>query len=203
MELDVLGCGGGIGTGERTTALWVERRLLVDAGTGVEALTLAEMETIEAIVLTHTHLDHIAYLAYLADTLHGRVQRTIPVYARSETLQGLRDHLFNGVLWPDFTRLPPEQPVFSLEPLEPGESRTIAGLEVMAIGVNHVVPTQGYWVDDGERAFAFSGDTTTNPGLWDTLNARPRLDALLVDLSRKQRTREVLQMIDEMHTRLR
>jgi ribonuclease BN (tRNA processing enzyme) len=181
MELDVLGCGGGVGTGERTTALRVNRRLLIDAGTGVEALPLAEMEAIEAIVLTHTHLDHTAYLAYLADSLHGRIQRTIPVYGRSETLQGLRDHLFNGILWPDFTRLPPERPVFSLEPLEPGESRTIAGLEVAAIGVNHVVPTQGYWVDDGEHAFAFSGDTTTHPALWADLNGRPRLDALLVE----------------------
>ena len=181
MELEVLGCGGGIGTGERTTALRVERRLLIDAGTGVEALSLAEMEAIEAIILTHSHLDHTAYLAYLADTLHGRIGGTIPVYARSETLQALRDHLFNGTLWPDFTRLPPDGPVFSLEPLEPGESRSIAGLEVKAVGVNHVVPAQGYWVSDGERAFAFSGDTTTHPPLWEALNRQPRLDALLVE----------------------
>ena len=45
------------------------------------------------------------------------------MHALPETLAALRAHIFNGVIWPDFTRLPSaEQPTLALEPFAVGET---------------------------------------------------------------------------------
>ena len=54
MKLRVLGCGGGIGGSfVHTTALLVDHDILIDAGTGLTTLTLAEMAQIEHVFITH------------------------------------------------------------------------------------------------------------------------------------------------------
>jgi len=68
IKLKILGCSGGIG-GEhlRTTSLLVDDDVLIDAGTGVGDLSIAEMARIDHVFLTHTHLDHIACLPLMID----------------------------------------------------------------------------------------------------------------------------------------
>jgi phosphoribosyl 1,2-cyclic phosphodiesterase len=40
----------------------IDGRILIDAGTGVGDLTLDEMQAVDDVFLTHSHLDHIAAL---------------------------------------------------------------------------------------------------------------------------------------------
>ena len=47
--------------------------------------------------------------------------------------------------------------------------------------VNHTVPGVGYRIECADGAIAISGDTTSNDSFWDVLNARPKLDALIVE----------------------
>lgn len=56
MKLRILGCSGGIG-GEhlRTTSLLVDDDVLIDAGTGVGDLPIADLARIDHVFLTHTH----------------------------------------------------------------------------------------------------------------------------------------------------
>ncbi|RYF65884.1 MAG: MBL fold metallo-hydrolase, partial [Comamonadaceae bacterium] len=77
MQVRVLGCSGAIAKGCRTTSFLVDGDLLVDAGTGVGELTLDEMSAIDDVVLTHSHLDHIASLPLLLDAVAAR--RTTPL----------------------------------------------------------------------------------------------------------------------------
>ncbi len=181
MELNVLGCGGGLGSGEDTTSLLLDGSVLLDAGSGIGRLDVDAMTRVRAVFLTHSHMDHICYLPFLADTLFGRLDAPLPVIGRAETIEALRAHVFNNHIWPDFTAIPAEKPVLRLQTVAPGETVTIEHLEVTAIDVPHVVPALGYFVTDGERHFAFSGDTTTNDSFWAALNARPRLDTLVME----------------------
>ncbi|MCG6872632.1 MAG: MBL fold metallo-hydrolase, partial [Gammaproteobacteria bacterium] len=71
MKLRVLGCSGGVGPGLRTTSFLVDEDILIDAGSGVGDLTQAEQEAIRHIFITHTHMDHCAFLPLLADNLFG------------------------------------------------------------------------------------------------------------------------------------
>lgn len=192
MEIRVLGCSGGIGAGLRTTSFLIDGSILIDAGSGVGDLTLAEMAQLRHIFLTHSHLDHVHAIPLLVDSVFDQIRDPILIHALPDTIQALQMHIFNGVIWPDFTRLPhPERPVLRFETMEPGEIVTLDDLQFEMVAVNHIVPTVGYRVSAPSGVFAFSGDTTTNDSFWDTLNAGGRLDLLFVEAAFPNAEREL------------
>ena len=185
MKIKILGCSGGIGARQRTTAILVDDDVLIDAGTGLGDLSLEDVGKLRHIFLTHAHLDHIAGLPMLVDTVFDqRLDSPLEIYTQAETIAALRDHVFNGVIWPDFTRLPDAaDPVLRFNEIVAGDRIELEDREFLAIGVRHAVPTVGFLVRKGDRHVGFSGDTGTNTMLWETLNAVPTLDALIVDVS--------------------
>lgn len=182
MEIRVLGCSGGVGANLRTTTLLIDQDILIDAGTGVGDLTVEEMSRIRHIFLTHSHLDHIACFPLLIDTLFDQLSRPINIHAQPATIEALEQHIFNNKIWPDFGSLPsPEAPVMRFQPMNPGEICKIENRSFEMIRVNHIVPGVGYRVESPDGAFAFSGDTTSNDTFWEGLNARDKLDMLIVE----------------------
>jgi ribonuclease BN (tRNA processing enzyme) len=183
MEIRVLGCSGGIGgNGRRTTSFLLGKEVLIDAGSGVADLSLDELAAIRHIFLTHSHLDHIHMLPLLLDSVFDRLAQPVVVHGLPQTLKALRDHIFNWVVWPDFSSLPSEEfPVLVLQQMEPGECVTVGDSHFSMIPVNHTVPTVAYAVEYPGGTFAFSGDTTTNDTLWVGLNALDRLDHLIIE----------------------
>ena len=192
MELRVLGCSGGIGADLSTTSLLVDNDILIDGGTGISELSLEEMSAIRHIFVTHSHLDHIAGIPMLLDSVFERISAPVVVHAREETLQVLKDHIFNWQVWPDFSCLPSaERPALRFEAMSPGERITVANRKIEMIAVNHVVPAAGYRVQNGAGSFAFSGDTTSNDQFWAALNEHDRLDLLIVESAFADEDREL------------
>ncbi len=184
MRIRVLGCSGGIGPNLRTTSLLVGDDTLIDAGTGVGDLSLRQMQKIRRVILTHSHLDHVCGLAFLADNLFDMVEGPVDVLATPETLQALRAHLFNWVLWPDFSKLPDEQHGFlRFVELPEGATMSLHDATLQSFRVRHTVPAVGYSMDNGRHCFAFTGDTCANDQMWDYLNALPRLDKLMIEVA--------------------
>ncbi|MBI3771320.1 MAG: 3',5'-cyclic-nucleotide phosphodiesterase [Gammaproteobacteria bacterium] len=185
MRLRVLGCSGGIGKKLRTTSLLVDDDVLIDAGSGVGDLTLDEMAGIRHIFLTHTHLDHVAFLPLLVDSIFERIHEPVVVHGLPETIKGIQDHIFNWVIWPDFSKLPTrERPVMRFQVERSGSICTVGGRRFELIPVNHIVPTVGYRVESAAgKSFAFSGDTANNDTFWDALNVHGRLDLLLLEVA--------------------
>ena len=182
MRIRVLGCSGGIGVGLRTTSLLVDDDILIDSGTGVGDLTLEEMAGIRHIFLTHSHLDHIAGIPLLVDSIFDRIETPITIHAQAPTLEALRAHIFNWVIWPDFTRLPTAQePVLCYELMTPGSTLQLADRSIESIPVQHIVPGVGYRLSAGGKSFAFSGDTSSNDSFWAALNHHDNLDLLIVE----------------------
>ena len=158
---------------------------MIDAGSGVGDLTLDEMAGIRHIFLTHTHLDHVAFLPLLVDSIFDRIEQPIVIHGLPETLEGIKKHIFNWVIWPDFAGLPSaDKPVMCYQELRVSEICEVGGRRFEPIPVNHIVPTVGYRVESPEgNAFAFTGDTSTNDSFWDALNAHDRLDLLLLKVA--------------------
>lgn len=182
MKLRVLGCSGGISEGLKTTSLLVNDKILVDAGTGIGDLPLDTLKNIRTIFVTHSHLDHICGIPLLVDTIFDYLDQPLVVYGGAETIKALREHVFNNVIWPDFTCLPTKQkPVLSLQVIEMHKTITIDGIDFETIPVNHVVPACGYRLTHSSGVIAFSGDTTTNDSFWDALNRGPALNLLIVE----------------------
>ncbi len=183
MKVRVLGCSGGICQSVATTSFLVDDDILIDAGTGVGDLTLAEMAAIRTVFITHSHLDHIAAIALLADTLFDSLTgNPLVVYAQEKTLRTLKEHIFNWSIWPDFTVLPHStNAVLKLVPMAPGSVMEIAGRRIEMISVNHAIPGVGYRVESQGKSFAFSGDTTSNENFWAALNRHESLDLLFIE----------------------
>ncbi len=182
MQIKILGWSGGIGGELRTTCFQVDDDLLIDAGTGLGELPLPRMTGIRHIFLTHSHMDHIAGLPLLADSMFGVHEEPIIVHAPEKTIKALKAHIFNWVIWPDFSELPnKERPCIRFEVMRPGERVLIGDREIEMIPVNHTVPGVGYCIEGPTAVVAFSGDTTTNDTLWERLNARERLDLLFIE----------------------
>ena len=176
MKIRVLGCSGAIAAGFKTTAFLLDDDVLIDAGSGVGDLPLAALARIDHILVSHSHLDHVLGIPLLADSvLRLRAQAGRPpiqVHALPETLAALRQHIFNSVIWPDFTRLPSvEKPVLSLHPFALGERLRIGSHEIEVLSARHTVPAVGFAVDGGDDVgyWVFTGDTGPNPALWQRL----------------------------------
>lgn len=183
MKLRILGCSGGVGAQLRTTSLLIDDDVLIDCGSGVGDLTLDEMRRIRHVFLTHSHLDHVAFLPLMLDSIFQDIQEPLVIHGQAATLEALQQHIFNWAIWPDFTQLPTrERPVARFAVMHPGEVRSVGNLAFEMIPVHHTVPAVGYCVvTSSGKVFAFSGDTTTNDTFWQALNARERLDLLLVE----------------------
>jgi len=182
MHIKVLGCSGSRYPGERSPAFLIDRHLLLDAGTVCGTLDVAEQAQIEAVLLTHAHLDHVKGLANLADNLQlSGADKSINVYAPEEVLGILRKHLFNGQIWPDFGIIPDAvSPVIRWEKLEPFRELTISGCQVTPVPVSHSVPAVGYLIASGSSRLLFTGDTGPTNLIWEY--ARD-LSLLIVEVS--------------------
>lgn len=183
MRLRILGCSGGIGGRHlRTTSMLLDHDVLIDAGTGVSDLSLAELSLIDHIFVTHSHLDHISSIPFLVDTVGGMRANPVTVYAQSATIEVMRNHVFNWSIWPDFTQLPTvDKPFMRFEPIQIGQEIDIKGRRITALPANHVVPAVGFHLDSGKASLVFSGDTTTNDALWKLVNKINNLKYLIIE----------------------
>ena len=106
MKVRVLGCSGAIAKDCRTTSFLIDGDILIDAGTGVGDLTLDEMRGVDHVFLTHSHLDHVAALPLMVDAVAARRRQPLQIHALAGTISALKAHIFNDVIWPDFSRIP-------------------------------------------------------------------------------------------------
>lgn len=189
-RLQVLGCSGSIAAGSRTTAFLLDDSVLIDAGTGVGDLALDAMARIDDILVSHSHLDHVLAIPLLADSVmklrFAQPHRgPIRVHALQETLDALRAHLFNGLLWPDFTSIPSAaRPILTLVPFAVGDTLSFGAgphqRRVKVLPAAHTVPACGFAVETPAGWWVYSGDTGANPALWAALKGK-RIAHLIIE----------------------
>lgn len=182
MKLRVLGCSGGIGGNLHTTSFLLDHDVLIDAGTGLNELSMTELSLIDHVFITHSHLDHIASIPLMIDSVGFMRDRPVTLYASAETLDILQQHIFNWKIWPDFSVIPNAQrPFMRYQPIELGETIALNGRKITAVPANHVVPAVGYHLDSGAASLVFSGDTTTYDPFWETINRIDNLRYLIIE----------------------
>ncbi len=183
MKARILGCSGGIGGRHlRTTSILVNHDVLIDAGTGVADLSLAELALIDHVFLTHSHLDHIAALPLMIDTVGDMRDKPLIVHATDAVLQIVRNHIFNWAVWPDFSEIPSvEAPFLKFHTIRLGQKIKVGGLTVTPVPAEHTVPAVGYHLDSGEASLVFSGDTTVSDRFWPVVNKIGNLRHLIIE----------------------
>ncbi len=202
MSIRVLGCSGSIAAGCRTTAFLLDDDVLIDAGTGVGDLSLDELARIDHILLSHSHLDHVLGVPLLADSVMRRRSSKRPpiaVHGLPATLDALRHHIFNGAIWPDFTRLPSaEQPILRLQPFETGDVLAFGARQIEVLPALHTVPAVGFAVLGAQGSWVFTGDTAPNPALWARL-ATLNVSSLVIETAFRNDEQQLAAVSRHLH----
>jgi cAMP phosphodiesterase len=192
MNIQVLGCHGAEQRVQQAAGplqhescgFLIDETTLLDAGTIGSKLTLAEQRRIRFVLLSHLHFDHIKGLPTMVDNLAEAFDESLVVVATEPVLQGLRDHVFNDKVYPNFFELPNRtRPILKTQVLEPGKPVTLNHLEVLPIRVNHTVPTVGFIVNDGRSALLYSGDTYETEEIWAKARMISQLKAVFIESS--------------------
>jgi cAMP phosphodiesterase len=156
----------------------------VDAGCLALALTDAQREQVRDVIITHPHMDHIASLPIFIDDMFGSLTQPVRVYATPEVISVLERDIFNWTVYPRFSELRNQHgPVMEYVPVVPGAEFKIRHFTATPVNVNHIVPTFGLLVSDGQCTAAFSSDTAATEEFWHLVNAVPRLDVLFIETS--------------------
>jgi ribonuclease BN (tRNA processing enzyme) len=184
VRIRVLGAYGGSTPWHRQTSFLLDGTVTLDAGALTQSLSLEEQARVRSIIVTHSHLDHVASLPFLVENVFSRTEGPIEVVATKDVAALLQAHLFNDAIWPDFTRIPTHLlPAVTFRVVEAGVPFRVNGLHALAVPVSHVVPTYGYLVWNDEACVVFSSDTGPTEALWAEARRRADLKAIFVECS--------------------
>ena len=154
----------------------------VDAGCLGFHGTPQEQEEIRHVFLTHSHADHTASLPIFVENAWTPTGACPRIYGIPETLESVRRHIFNDVMWPDFVEMSKgSHPFLRLCPIEPETPVDAGGLRVTPILVNHLVPTVAYVISDGRTAVIITGDTGPTTRLWEVAHHTGGLQAVFLE----------------------
>jgi len=184
MQLRVLGCHGGETPKHRTSSFLIGDSVAIDAGALTGALSLSEQARIRSVLISHPHMDHVRDLATLADNRCQQGGATLDIVGIPATIDALKRHFFNDVIWPDFTRIDSEAgPTVRFVEVEPNVSSRVEGYEVVPVLVNHTVDTSAFIIRHNETSLVYGGDTGPTEELWQHVNALDDLQALMMEVS--------------------
>ena len=194
MKLQVLGGDGGVAPGFQTTSFLIGKNILIDAGSCATSLQLKEQQKIDHIFISHTHLDHIKDICFLADNVFTHRKKPIEIISTAPILAILRDHLFNNKIWPDFTKISNGTcNILSYRVID--DSLFVDGLEIQIYPVHHPVPAVGFIIrDKGKNSIVITGDTGPTQLLWDMANKEKHLKAIFTEIAFPNRLQRVAEL---------
>ena len=184
MKLRVLGCSGGSVKDRFLSCYLLNDHIALDAGGLAGPLTLDEQLRVGHVIVTHTHLDHNCGLPFFAENIFGRLDEPVVVYATKAVVDSLKRHMFNDELWPDFTKLPSEDaPTVRFQEIHIEKPFAIGKLTFTAIEVEHLIPTVGFLVEDGDSAIIYTSDTGPTDRVWEVASSQDNLKAVITEVS--------------------
>lgn len=172
----------GISQHQRLTSFVIDDKVAVDAGSLAFSCSDVQREAVRDIIVSHTHLDHIAGLPIFLDDLFGSLTEPVRIHLTREMADILERDVFNGAIYPRFSELRNEHgKVIEYVRFIAGDTFTAAHLSVTAVEVNHNSPSFGFLVSDGTTEIGITGDTAETTQIWEMLAASAKLSAIFVE----------------------
>lgn len=159
----------------------INDHIAIDAGS-IGFMAVDAQRRIKHILISHSHLDHIASLPIFIDNVYEPGPDSVIVYGKSTVIECLRENLFNDRIWPDVLRLSREAtPFLKFVTIESEKPLQLGDITITPVALDHVVPTFGFIIDDGESAVAVVSDTGPTEQVWELANRNPRLKCVLLE----------------------
>lgn len=184
MIVRIVGGHGGVSPGFKNTSYLIDGKLLIDAGSVASGLHIDEQVHIDNILISHSHLDHISDLAFLADNCFGLKGKPFEIYTSDEARGSIMKHLLNDEIWPDFTKLPnAEDPTLRFHTVESGGKIQLGPYSVEMIKVNHPAGGHGFIVEKGGKSIVFTQDTGPTDEIWKAAQKYNNIKAIFTEVS--------------------
>ena len=194
--IKILGASGSKAKDLNTTSFQIYKDIVIDAGNVLNALG-DEAKDINHIFLTHSHADHITDLPFIIETFFENRETPLTIYALEETIEVLKKHSFNDVIWPDFTKIKLlRKDAFSLilKPIKLDEIIKIHNYSIKAIKANHISGACGFVIKKNHQGFVISGDTHINPHIWEEINNDEEIRSLIIERSYPDKLQELAKL---------
>jgi HD-GYP domain-containing protein (c-di-GMP phosphodiesterase class II) len=194
--IKILGASGSKAKNLNTTSFQIYKDIIIDAGNILNPLG-DEARHINHIFLTHSHADHITDLPFIIETFFDKRETPLTIYALEETLDVLKKHSFNDVIWPDFTKiklLNKNEFSLILKPIKYNEIIKIHNYSIKAIKANHIAGSCGFVIIKNHQGFIISGDTYVNPDIWEEINSNDDIKSLIIECSYPDKLQELAQI---------
>lgn len=174
LKLQMLGTGGAFAKSFfNNNALISDENftLLLDCGvTAPMALHRLgkSFESVDAVLITHIHADHVGGLEELAFKLKMQYKRKIPLYIAEALVRPLWENTLRGGLYQEGSITSLED-IFDVRPLEPGTAVDISpGIRAELIQTRHIPGKDSFSIYFNDRIF-YSADMTFDPELLNRL----------------------------------
>lgn len=182
MLPSTIDAGGTASARQHLLSIIVDDLVAIDAGCLALSCTDLHRAQVRDIILTHTHLDHIAGLPLFIDDLFSSLKEPIRIHATLEMIGILERDLFNWSIYPKFSELSNDHgPVLEYCEFERGSSFNVKHLSVRSVAVNHKVSASGYIVSDRDSSVLITGDTAETDEIWQAANEISNIKAAIVE----------------------
>ena len=185
MKITILESSVGPGPKQQILASYiVNDSVVIDAGSIGFASPLELQQKVKHVFVSHSHVDHHASLPMFIDNVYAPVPECPIVYGSADVLDVLQKHTFNNRVWPDFIALGArETPFLKLEELKDEVPVKVDGMTITPVALDHVVPVHGFIIDEGDVSVGIVSDTNPTQHVWDLLNQKANLKAVLLECS--------------------
>ena len=193
MKVKVLGCSGGVSSGHDSTCLILNDDVLLDAGTGARKLNSVECLNIKDIILSHSHLDHITSICFIADQDIENRKESTRVHALPETSAALRRYIVNEIVWPEIEKVIINGvQMVEFHTLRPFDTVDISGCKITPLPVTHAVPTLGFVLHGEKYDMVFNSDMITmSDECYDFINKLDNLKYFITEAAFPNRLEEI------------
>jgi cAMP phosphodiesterase len=177
----------------------VGEKILIDAGTVIATLKREELAKITDIFITHAHLDHVKDLGFIGESLYSIFDHTINVWGTAQVIKIIKENIFNGKVWADFTKLPDEnKPILTFREMMPEKHITIDKYKVLPVEVNHCPGAVGLVIGSDEGNVVITGDTGPTDAIWKEVNRLEGDITIYIETSFPDRLADVAKMTGHM-----
>lgn len=184
-SIEFLGTGGTRTPTQGTTCLRVSEHCVIDAGNLINTFG-DDVFTIEHIFLTHSHLDHIIDIPFLADLFVTQKSISLKIYGLKATLDDLRQFIFNHRVWPNFeeiTLIGHTDKTIELIELDLESPFCVDDITLTPFKTDHTEGSCGYIIEKNGSGILFTADTYQCNRIWELLEEYPTIHTLITEVS--------------------
>lgn len=184
MQVKIIGGHGGVTRNYHATSYLIDDSLLIDAGSVASGLDIVDQLKIDHILISHAHLDHTKDLSFICDNCFGLKDRPFQVYCHKTIRKAIKDHLFNNIIWPDFSVIPnKENPTITFNDIAAEETLQLGKYKVTPVHVAHPGDALGFIVEKDDKAVVFTQDTKATERIWEVAKGFKNLKAIFTEVS--------------------